>query len=187
MSTTHVPYGSINTSPPGRGRRSRRRVRAPSRSISEAAPDTGDIYSGFDRFGRVKDSRWYDYGSAADVDRIKYGYDRNSNRIWRQNTVADALGKHFDELYGYDLVNRLKDLDRGTLNGGKDGVTDLSFAECWALDQTGNWKNYRQDDDGSGTWDLNQHRRPTLSTRSPTSANRPDQVGSRRFTTAPVT
>src|SRR5690606_4190851 len=32
------------------------------------------------------------------------------------------------------------------------------FAECWALDQTGNWKNYRQDDDGSGTWDLNQHR-----------------------------
>ncbi|MEX1232301.1 MAG: hypothetical protein WEB58_18800 [Planctomycetaceae bacterium] len=121
-------------------------------------PATGDIYSGFDRFGRVKDSRWYDYGSSADADRIKYGYDRNGNRLWRQNTVADALGKQFDELYGYDLINRLKDLDRGTLNGGKDGVTDLSFAECWALDQTGNWKNYRQDDDGSGTWDLNQHR-----------------------------
>ncbi|MDA0835071.1 MAG: hypothetical protein O2955_11310 [Planctomycetota bacterium] len=121
-------------------------------------PDTGDIYSGFDRFGRVKDSRWYDYGSSTDADRIKYGYDRNSNRICRQNTVAEALGKHFDELYAYDLINRLKDLDRGTLNGGKDGVTDLSFAECWALDQTGNWKNYRQDDDGSGTWDLSQNR-----------------------------
>lgn len=39
-------------------------------------PDTGDIYSGLDRFGRVKDNRWYDYGSLADVDRIKYGYDR---------------------------------------------------------------------------------------------------------------
>jgi hypothetical protein len=26
-------------------------------------PDTGDIYSGWDRFGRVKDCRWYNSGT----------------------------------------------------------------------------------------------------------------------------
>jgi len=67
-------------------------------------PDTGDVCRGLDRFGRVKDSYWYDYGSSTDVDRIKYGYDRNGNRIYRENTVAAANGKSFDELYGYDLM-----------------------------------------------------------------------------------
>lgn len=121
-------------------------------------PGTGDIYSGLDRFGRIKDNRWYDYGSAVDVDRIKYGYDRASNRIWRQNTVADALGKHFDELYGNDDIHRLKDLERGTLNANKDAVTNKSFAECWSLDPTGNWKKYLEDTDGDDTWDLDQNR-----------------------------
>ena len=37
-------------------------------------------YSGFDRFGRVVDQRWYDYGASADRDRYTYGYDRASNR-----------------------------------------------------------------------------------------------------------
>jgi hypothetical protein len=79
-------------------------------------PDTGDIYRGLDRFGRIKDSYWYNYGTGTDVDRIKYGYDRNGNRLRRENTVAAALGKHFDELYGYDLVDRLKNMDRGDLS-----------------------------------------------------------------------
>lgn len=71
-------------------------------------PDTGDIYSGFDRFSRVKDNRWYNYGSSADTDRIKYGYDRNGNRTYRENTVATAAGAKFDEQYLYDLIDRLK-------------------------------------------------------------------------------
>ena len=121
-------------------------------------PDTGDIYSGLDRFGRVKDNRWYDYGSSADVDRIQYGYDRAGNRIWRQNTVADALSKHFDELYGNDLIHRLKELSRGTLTAQKDAVTDGSFGECWSLDATGNWQKYLEDTDGSGSWDRDQSR-----------------------------
>jgi YD repeat-containing protein len=123
-------------------------------------PDTGDIYSGFDRFGRVKDNRWYNYGGSADTDRIKYGYDRAGNRIWRQNTVATSLGKAFDELYSYDGIHRLKDMQRGTLNAGKTGITGgtSTFAECWGLDTTGNWSNYRQDDDGDGSWDLIQNR-----------------------------
>ncbi|RCS42266.1 hypothetical protein DTL42_19540 [Bremerella cremea] len=68
-------------------------------------PDTGDIYSGLDRFGRVKENRWYNYRSSADVDRIKYGYDRASNRTWRQNVVANSLSQPFDKLYHYDAIS----------------------------------------------------------------------------------
>jgi len=121
-------------------------------------PDTGDIYSGLDRFGRVKDNRWYDYGSSSDADRIKYGYDRAGNRIWRQNVVADALNEPFDELYGYDGVHRLKEMARGTLAAQKDGITNKSLAECWSLDATGNWQKYLEDTNGNGSWDLNQAR-----------------------------
>ncbi|PQO40735.1 hypothetical protein [Blastopirellula marina] len=87
-------------------------------------PDTGDIYSGLDRFGRVKDNRWYDYGSSVDVDRTKYGYDRASNRIWRQNVVANSLSQPFDELYHYDGVHRLKAMSRGTLNGSHNVISN---------------------------------------------------------------
>lgn len=121
-------------------------------------PDTGDIYTGLDRFGRVKDNRWYDYGSSADVDRIRYGYDLAGNRIWRQNVVADSLNMQFDELYGYDGVHRLKEMSRGTLNAQNDGITNKSLAECWSLDKTGNWLKYQEDTSGDGTWDLNQAR-----------------------------
>ncbi|MBC8874772.1 MAG: RHS repeat-associated core domain-containing protein [Planctomycetes bacterium] len=121
-------------------------------------PDTGDIYRGLDRFGRVKDSYWYDYGTSTDVDRIKYGYDRNGNRTWRENTVAASYGKHFDELYNYDLIDRLKTMDRGDLDNLKSEIQNLKFSQDWQLDATGNWRNFREDDDGDGTWDLNQQR-----------------------------
>jgi hypothetical protein len=117
--------------------------------------DTGDIYLGLDRFGRVKDSYWRDYGSSTDADRIKYGYDGNGSRTYRENTV-DTSSNH-DELYSYDSIDRLKNLDRGTLGAGKDGITSHNFAECWGLDSTGNWRDFRRDDDGTG-WDLIQQR-----------------------------
>ena len=120
--------------------------------------DTGDVYHGFDRFGRVDDSQWYDYGASSDADRIKYGYDRASNRTHRENVVAGAASKYFDELYGYDGIDRLQDLDRGDLNAGKTAVTNLQFAEEWELDPTGNWKTYKEDSDGDATWDLEQSR-----------------------------
>ena len=120
-------------------------------------PDTGDIYRGFDRFGRNKDNLWHNYNTSTDVDRIKYGYDRNGNRLWRENTVAAAAGKSFDELYGYDLIDRLKEMGRGDLDNQKSAIENLKFRQDWALDATGNWRNFREDDDGAG-WDLNQHR-----------------------------
>jgi hypothetical protein len=33
-----------------------------------------------------------------------------------------------------------------------------TFAQCWSLDAPGNWKGFRQDDNGDGSWDLVQSR-----------------------------
>ena len=119
-------------------------------------PDTGDIYLGLDRFGRVKDSMWYDYGSSADADRVKYGYDRAGNRTFREQTV-DTNSNH-DEFYQYDQIDRLKQMDRGTLGAQKDQISSLNFAQCWSLDPTGNWQGFKEDDDGDSSWDLEQTR-----------------------------
>ena len=121
-------------------------------------PDTGDIYRGLDRFGRNKDNLWHNYNTSTDVDRIKYGYDRNGNRIWRENTVAAANGNDFDELYGYDLINRLKGMGRGDLNSQHSALDTQLFRQDWALDSTSNWRGFREDHDGDGTWDLDQQR-----------------------------
>src|SRR5262249_50309349 len=61
-------------------------------------------------------------------------------------------------LYGYDLINRLKSLDRGTLNSGASSIASKQFAQCWTLDTTGNWSRLREDDNGDGAWDLVQSR-----------------------------
>ena len=117
----------------------------------------GDIYWGLDLFGRIIDSRWYNTGTSADVDRIKYGYDRASNRIWRQNPVATAAGASFDEHYSNDGLERLKDMQRGTLNGTNTAITSPNFAQCWTLDPTGNWRGFNESTNGS-SWTLNQTR-----------------------------
>jgi len=110
-------------------------------------------YSGFDRFGRVVDQKWYDYGASAVRDQYTYGYDRASNRLYRENTTAS--GK--DELYGYDEINRLVGFDRGDLNGEKTAISGTPVREeDWTLDPLGNWPGYVQKT--SGTTDLDQER-----------------------------
>lgn len=49
-------------------------------------PDIGDVYRGFDRFGRVKDYYWCDYGGSKDPRRRKH-YRRM--RIRRNQTPHD--------------------------------------------------------------------------------------------------
>ncbi|MDB5344807.1 MAG: repeat-associated core domain protein [Schlesneria sp.] len=120
-------------------------------------PDTGDIYSGWDRFGRVKDCRWYDYGNSTDTVRLKYGYDRVSDRLWRADLVAQSLGKDFDELYSYDGLHRLQDMQRGLLNGTNTAITSENFAQCWSLDPTSNWQGFQEADTG-GSWTTVQSR-----------------------------
>ncbi len=65
---------------------------------------------------------------------------------------------YLDELYHYDGVSQLVDLQRGQLNANKDAIVSKAFAEDWGLDATGNWSAFRQDLGGNGTWDLDQTR-----------------------------
>ena len=95
-------------------------------------------------------------GTSADVDRIKYGYDRASNRIWRQNPVATAAGAQFDEFYTNDGLQRLKDMQRGTLNSTNTAITVPTFEQCWTLDPTGNWLGFHEAT--LGGWPLDQAR-----------------------------
>jgi len=45
-------------------------------------------YAGFDRFGRVQDQKWTD--GTDPIDRYGYGYDANSNRLYRENPLDGA-------------------------------------------------------------------------------------------------
>jgi len=102
---------------------------------SGGSGDGGDQYTGLDRFGRVVDQRWDISGT--DVERLKYGYDRASNRVWRQNTVA---GSGQDEYYTQDGLYQLATLQRGTLNTGHTGITGTpGWEEDFNYDPLGNW------------------------------------------------
>jgi RHS repeat-associated protein len=101
----------------------------------ESTGDAGDQYTGLDRFGRIVDQRWIN-GSNVDVDRFKYGYDRNSNVLYKENIVNSGLS----EVYTYDDLNQLASYKLGTLNVGKTDVTGSpTNAQNWDYDATGNW------------------------------------------------
>jgi len=102
---------------------------------------TGGTYAGWDRFGRVVQQTWTVDGSA--VDSYAYGYDLNSNRLYRENLKTS----NFDELYSYDGLNRLEEMNRGNLDGSKLFLTSTAFGQAWTLDQLGNWTGF--DDDGT--------------------------------------
>ena len=126
-------------------------------SGSPPVGDGGDQYTGLDRFGRVVDQRWIKESSGADLERVEYGFDRASNRVWRDNTVADALSAKQDEFYTYDGLNQLLTLQRGTLNSGKTGISGTpTWEEDFTIDPTGNWENYVNQVNGTTT--LNQPR-----------------------------
>ncbi|MFV0445332.1 MAG: RHS repeat domain-containing protein, partial [Planctomycetaceae bacterium] len=122
--------------------------------LGNLTPD-GDIYTALDRFGRMKQSLWKRSGTA--LSNVEYGYDRASNRTWRENPVAKANSAEYDWKYGYDGLQRLKDGQRGTLNGTQSGITNPQFGQCWTLDATGNWSAFKQSNNGTA-WSLEQTR-----------------------------
>ena len=91
-------------------------------------------YGGWDRFGRVVDQRWYDYGASADRDRFTYGYDRASSvTIGRIRWPVGRMESH-----SYDEVHRRATFDRGDLNVGKTAISGTPVKEeDWGLDMTG--------------------------------------------------
>ncbi|MEI8018455.1 MAG: RHS repeat-associated core domain-containing protein [Schlesneria sp.] len=155
-STTLVNYAYLGLSVPVQTTYPQPSIQYTLLGSSTGTSPAGDIYWGLDQFGRIIDSRWLNTGTSADVDRIKYGYDRASNRIWRQNPVATAAGAQFDELYTNDGLQRLKDMQRGTLNSTNTGITVPTFEQCWTLDPTGNWLGFHEAT--LGGWPLDQSR-----------------------------
>jgi YD repeat-containing protein len=123
------------------------------KQTGESNGDAGDQYTGLDRFGRVEDQRWLDTSSGTATDRFQYGYDRDNNRLYRENLIDAA----FSELYhengsssGYDLLNQLTDWQRGTLNSAKDSFTGTpSRTQEWDFDALGNFDS--QSTNGTAT------------------------------------
>lgn len=112
---------------------------------------TSGTFDGLDLFGRVIDQRWKFYGGTpADFDRYEYGYDRNSNRLWKQNMVATT---GFDEQYTVDNLNRLTQMKRGTLNGSHVIPGTPVKEQDWKLDPVGNWSEFVEDTSGTAVLD----------------------------------
>ena len=110
----------------------------------ESDGDAGDKYVGLDRFGRVADQRWADAATGTATDRFGYGYDRDSQRTYRENLV-DAV---FSELYANDGLGQLTGFQRGTLDLTKTAISGTaSRSQDWTLDALGNWTSL--DTDGS--------------------------------------
>ena len=113
----------------------------------ESNGDAGDQYTGLDRFGRVVDQRWIVTSTGAATDRFQYGYDQDSNVLYRNNLVNTSFG----ELYhangssnGYDNLNRLTNFARGVLSASGstlDTISTPSTSENWSLDALGNWSS----------------------------------------------
>jgi RHS repeat-associated protein len=119
----------------------------------ESNGDAGDQYTGLDRFSRVVDQRWIKTSDGSHTDRFKYGYDRDSNRLYRENAVNAA----FSELYhadgasaGYDNLNQLAEFQRGTLSDTNsdnipDTVATSTRSQSWTMDGQGNWSSLNTD------------------------------------------
>jgi len=128
---------------------------------------TAGGYEGFDRFARTKMHTWYRYadGASENVDKYEYGYDYNSNRLWRRNKVA-AASLELDELYhangsgnGYDGLDRLRWFRRGELETNNYQIEsgNLAFRQQFWLGAMGNWRGLNEST-SDASWDLEQTR-----------------------------
>jgi RHS repeat-associated protein len=124
------------------------------KQTGEANGDAGDQYTGLDRFGRVIDQRWIVTSNGTHTDRFQYGYDRDSNALYRNNLVNTAFG----ELYhasgagnGYDNLNQLSGFLRGVLtaSGGSgtplDTIASPSHTQTYTPDAVGNFSSITTD------------------------------------------
>jgi RHS repeat-associated protein len=117
-------------------------------------------FAALDLFDRIIDQRWQNSitGTPTDIDRYQYGYDQNSNRLYKANVVGTPIVTGgLDEFYAYDHLNRLTDMQRGTLNSTKTGISGTPTVEqTWSLDSTGNWSGFVTH--AGGTTNLSQSR-----------------------------
>jgi RHS repeat-associated protein len=129
-----------------------------------------------DRFGRIIDHAWKNSGGTSLV-QIKHGYDYAGNRTYREDVAATNAGKTFDELYAYDGVNQLVDMQRGTLGANKTSIASgKNYQDNFAFDKTGNWSTYKQDTTGAG-FSLTQARTHTKANEIATIAGASTSTG----------
>jgi RHS repeat-associated protein len=120
---------------------------------SDGPTDGGDQYHGLDRFGRVVDQAWQITNTSTYTDRFQYGYDRDANRLYRNNLVNTSFGELYHQSgagYGYDALNQLTAFSRGVLsasqqNGPLDTVAAPVHSQSWTLDVMGNWSQFNSD------------------------------------------
>ena len=116
-------------------------------SSGQSVGDAGDRYTGYDRFGRTVDMPWVKASSSTVLDQFQWGYDRASNRKWKENLVASS---DQDEHYNYDSLYQVKEFDRGNLNINRTAIGGIPSAEeDFSYDPTGNWKQYKNVADGT--------------------------------------
>jgi RHS repeat-associated protein len=110
--------------------------------------DAGDIYTGYDRFGRAIDLRWRVASTNAHLERVQYGFDRADRRQWRRrigvgtpfpvfpDITVDGEG---DRYYRYDALGQVLSEDFGDLNLAQSAVAGIPNAGGrWSYDPTGN-------------------------------------------------
>ncbi len=109
-------------------------------------------YAALDRFGRLVDLRWTDVSTkpAVDLVHFNYGYDRVSNRLYERNTISTGANPGVDSLFGFDQLNRLTQLEMGTLNSSGTAITSPHSSQDWVLDETGNFVEFTQGNVQSG-------------------------------------
>jgi len=109
---------------------------------TQANSDGGDQYTGLDRFGRIIDQNWVNATTGTSTDRFQYGYNQDSDVLYRQNLVDAAMS----ELYTYDNLYQLASFQRGTLNSTKTGLTSsASRSQSWTPDALGNFTSVTSD------------------------------------------
>jgi RHS repeat-associated protein len=121
---------------------------------------TSGTFQGLDIFGKTTDQRWQNGISSTptDIDRFQYGFDQDSNRLYKANLVGTpVVSGGLDEFHSYDHLSRLTQMQRGTLNSTRTGIVGTPSEELdWTLDPTSNWTAYLTK--SSGTTFLDQSR-----------------------------
>jgi RHS repeat-associated protein len=117
-------------------------------TFKQQTGDAGDIYTGYDRFGRAIDLRWRVASTNAHLERVQYGFDRADRRQWRRRIGVGTAFPVFpditvdgegDRYYRYDALGQVLAEDFGDLNLAQSAVAGIPNAGGrWSYDPTGN-------------------------------------------------
>jgi hypothetical protein len=148
-------------------------VGMPQRVWPRLEPPSPSCFGVPSRFGRITATKWQLGSAGTVIDHFTYGYDRNSNRLYKKN--EHTSGGNFSEMYrdgdgskasAYDGLNRLTGFTRGTLTV-QSPSPELSIAsdqrrQQFGYDGLGNWSTFKSDDGNGSDWDLEQSRTNNL-------------------------